>query len=116
MVLIVNSQGYLEPSQTSNMEIFPKTANHFAPSRLTCLSHLHALLALHALRALRKRHYLRALRALFVRVKIVLRWICSPAETFNFPRIIEGTTNLLFLSGSKNSRKFFQAGKYFKYI
>ena len=113
MVLIVNSQGYLEPSQTSNMEIFPKTANDFAPSRLACLSHLHALRPLHALR---KRHYLRALRALFVRVKIVLRWICSPAKTFNFPRIIEGTTNLLFLSGSKNSRKFFQAVKYFKYI
>ena len=35
----------------------------------------------------------RALRALFVRLKIFLGWICSPTETFHFSRNIKDTTN-----------------------
>ena len=46
--------------------------------------------------------YLRALRALFVRVKIVLGWIWSPAKTFHFPWIIKGTTNCVVLNKSCN--------------
>ena len=59
----------------------------FAPSRLTCLTHA---------------RYLRAMRALFVRVKIVLGWICSPAKSFHFPWIIKGTTNCVVLNKSFN--------------
>ena len=40
-----------------------------APSHLTCLT---------------QTPYLRILRALFVHVKIVLGWICSPAKTYHF--------------------------------
>ena len=35
----------------------------------------------------------RALRALFVQFKIVLGWICIPAKTYHFSRIIKNTTN-----------------------
>ena len=56
-------------------------------TRLACLTHT---------------SYLRALRALFVRVKIVLGRICSPAKTFHFPWIIEGITNCVVLNKSFN--------------
>ena len=55
---------------------------------LTCLTHA---------------PYLRTLRALFGRVKIFLGWICTPAQTFHFPKAIEVLQTVLFLSGSKNS-------------
>ena len=42
--------------------------------------------------------------ALFVRLKILLGWICSPAETSHFPRIIKGTANSAVF---KNSRETF---------
>ena len=84
----------------------------FVPYTSSCLTSLHAL---HALRALLTRLIYepcaplsRALRALFVHLKIFLGWVCSPAETFHFPRAIKGTTNrALFLCESKNSRETF---------
>ena len=48
--------------------------------------------------------YSRALRALFVRVKIGLGWICSPAKTFHFPWIIKGATDCVVLNKSFNLR------------
>ena len=45
--------------------------------------------------------------ALFVRLKISLGWICSPAETSHFPRIIKGTANSVVLVCVKNSRETF---------
>ena len=55
----------------------------FVPSRFTCLTNAPCL---------------RALRRLFLRVKIVLGWICSPAKAFHFPWIIKGATNCVVLN------------------
>ena len=51
----------------------------------------------------------RALRTLFVHVKIVLGWIFSPSKTYHFPRIIKGTTNCAVFKWVKKP-----AGKLFK--
>ena len=69
----------------------------FVPSRLTCLRALRALLTrlIYALVAF----FSCVLRALFVRLKIFLGWICSPAETFHFQKTIKGTTSRAVLSG-----------------
>ena len=62
---------------------------------LTRLGALRAYVLYHA-------PYLRALRTLSVRVKIVLGWICSPAKIFHFPWIFKGTTTCVVLNKSLN--------------
>ena len=84
------------------------TSRAFAPyvsSRLTCFRCLRAFVSyvtsrlrrLHVLRALLTGHNYgpcaslsRAFRTLFDHIKIVLGWICSPAKSYHFPRIIKG--------------------------
>ena len=70
-----------------------------APSCLTCLSAFMPS-CLCALRALLTgliyapcTLFSRTLQGLFVCHNIFLKWICSPAETFLFPRTIKNTTN-----------------------
>ena len=72
----------------------PHALRAFVSSGFTCLT---SLCALHAfvphvpllLTSLTHAPYLRALHALFVRVKIVLGWICSPAKSFHIPRTVK---------------------------
>ena len=71
----------------------------YAPSHLTCLTHTPYLRAL--------RVFSRFLHALFMRLKLFFRWICTSAETFHFPRIINGTTNrAVFMWVKKQSWNF----------
>ena len=92
--------GILRHIQTSLLNYVPHV-----PSCLTCLrplrafvSHVPSCLTHH--RALLT-HFIYApcvsfslaLHALFVRLKIFLGWICSPAKTFYFPSTIKDTTN-----------------------
>ena len=90
----------------------------FAPSCLTCLTCLRTLvlsylMCLRVLRALLM-HPIYALyvlltsvlHALFVRLKIFLGQICSPAETSHFPRTMTGYKPCCFL-WVKNSRETF---------
>ena len=53
---------------------------------------------------------------LFVRLKIFLGWICSPAGTFHFPRTIKITTNCAVFMWVKNSLETFKTGQFFKHI
>ena len=45
--------------------------------------------------------------ATYLCLKIFLEWVCSPVETFHFPRTIKGTTDRAVSCGSTNSRETF---------
>ena len=55
-----------------------------------------------------------ALHALFVRLKSFLGWICSPTETFHFPRTIKDTTKCTVFMWFKKETvvKHFKWGNY----
>ena len=85
-----------------------------APSCLTCLMRLHALGVL--LTYFTYAHcasFSRALLALFVHVKIVLGWICSPGKTYHFQRIIKDTTNCAVFKWVKKQSWNFLSGEFF---
>ena len=104
----------------------------FAPSCLTCLTRFLVLrtfvpcapLCLTRLRTLRVlltrliyasyASFSRFLHALFMRLKMFLGWICTSAETFHFPRIINGTTNRAVFMWVKKQSWNFLSGELFK--
>ena len=99
---------------------------------LSCLTYLRALRAfvpyvpscltrLRTLRVLLTRliyapyaSFSRFLHALFMRLKMFLGWICTSAETFHFPRIINGTTNRAVFMWVKKQLWNFLSGELFK--
>ena len=99
-------EGGLDGKGTVNYEL-----DKLHASRIFAPSHLHALLAFRAFLTLliyaSCAPFPRALCPLFVPTKIFLRWICSPARTFYFPKTVKGTlNNVVFMWVKKQPRKF----------
>ena len=89
----------------------------YAPSCLTCLRALLASVP-SCLPRLTYSHYLRTLPTFltcFTRLKTFLGWICIPAEVFNFPNTIKGTTNRAVFCRTRNTCDTF-TGKFVKHI
>ena len=84
-----------------------RTLRAFKPYASLCLTRLHVLRALLTRLIYALRAFSCALHVLFVSFKILLGWLCIPAETFHFPRSIKGTTNRAVLYGSKSNREAF---------
>ena len=83
----------------------------YVPSCLMCLHALGALLTRFTYAHCAS--FSRALLALFVHVKIVLGWICSPGKTYHFQRIIKDTTNCAVFKWVKKQSWNFLSGEFF---